>query len=125
MRAYIEAILVLAISLTITLLILAAIFARHPLGANDFAFAYPEISPAVFVEGSHVRPGSSAEPELPTAADGVPTDHCPYLAGLAAATPCPGIPEDLDANACPYLREVHRQFVEALPRTEPVLGQDT
>jgi hypothetical protein len=124
MRAFIEAILVLAMSLTVTLLILAAIFARHPLGASDFAVVYPEVSPAVFIEGSHVRPGSSTDPEQPNAIDGVPTDHCPYLAGLDATTECPGMLEDLDANICPYLREFHRQIFEAPAQTEPVFGQD-
>ena len=125
MRAFSEAIVVLSVSLAITLLVLGAIFVKHPLGAETFAPIAPVVSPAVFIEGSHDRPGSAAKPMHPTSTDGIDLKSCPFLAGLAAATGCPATPENLVANRCPYLREIYRQYVEAPAQPDPALGQDT
>ena len=106
MRAVIEATLVLTLSLVVTLLILAAIFARHPLGAIDTVLDDPDISPAVFVRGEHDRPGKSGDQRRTDTGAAESAEACPYLAALAAATECPAAPESSPSDACPYLREV-------------------
>jgi hypothetical protein len=64
MRDFIKATFVLAASLAVTLLILGAIFARHPLGASALTLEYPVVEPAVFVDGTHSRPGRIGDAQM-------------------------------------------------------------
>ena len=124
MRAFIEATLILALSLVVTLLILAALFARHPLGAIDTSLDYPDISPAVFVRGEHDRPGKSGDQMRTESGAAERAEECPYLAALAAATACPVAPESSSVGTCPYLREIHRNFADAHGDPIDVPGKD-
>ena len=99
MRAVIEATLVLTLSLVVTLLILAAIFARHPLGAIDTVLDDPDISPAVFVRGEHDRPEKSGDQRRTETGAAEKAEECPYLAALPAATACPAAPESPDRKS--------------------------
>lgn len=119
MRDFIKATFVLAASLAVTLLILGAIFARHPLGASALTLEYPVVEPAVFVDGTHSRPGRIGDAQMRSGTDdGSEVEQCPYLEAVAAATACPVAPETTTARACPYLPERHRNFADA--HSDPV-----
>jgi len=125
MRSTIEATLILALSVVLTLLIMAVIFPRHALGGDAPALQSPTIQPAVFVHGTHVRPGT-ADPLLKTgAADQAIEVGCPYLAAVAAASKCPASPEMSTITACPYLLKRHLGRSEAPAPPVENLGQHT
>jgi hypothetical protein len=124
MRTFIEATLVLTISVGVTLFVLVAVFPGHPLGANDIAFDAPVVSPAVFVEDMHDRPGSFGERMGTRSRDGSGSEQCPYLAALAAADSCPALPQISTVQACPYLREIHRRNAGEYGTPVRVSGQD-
>lgn len=124
MRTIIEATLVLTVSLFVTLFILVALFARHPLGASEIAFNDPVISPAVLIEDAYASPGRNGVQIQPRTHTGAGSEQCPFLAALAAASACPAAPESTSAPTCPYLREVHRQHLDAHSEPVRVSGQD-
>ena len=125
MRTIFEAALILTLSVVLTLLIMAAIFPRHALGGGAPALDSPTIQPAVFVYGTHERPGTAASPLIPGAADQASVPACPYLAALAAASKCPAAPEMSTTPACPFLleRQLEKPETPALPVEN--LGQHT
>lgn len=122
MRAFIEASLVSTLSLVITLLILAVIIPRHPLGGG-IALETPALSPAVFVEGTNERPGRIADKLHPRTPQPLPTDLCPYLAALAAASACPALPEKPSESSCPDARELKTQEIDAHNESAKIPGK--
>jgi hypothetical protein len=125
MRRFIEASLVLTLSLVITLIVMAVTFPRHALGGGQPALESPRIWPAVFVHGIHDRPGTDGSTPFLQFADRVPSSRCPYLEALAAASKCPAAPEQRTRFACPYLEQLHRQLMEAKRQPAALLGQHT
>jgi len=119
MRSTIEATLILTLSAALTLLIMAVIFPRHALGGGAPALDAPSIQPAVFVHGTHERPGTATSPLKPRVADQAAVTACPYLAALAAASKCPASPEMSTTTACPFLLErQHRELETPAPPVE-------
>ena len=125
MRRFIEASLVLTLSIVITLIVMAVTFPRHALGGGRPALESPRIWPAVFVHGIQDRPGSDGGTPFLQFADRAPSSRCPYLEALAAASKCPATPEKHTRFACPYLEQLHRQLIESKPAPKAPLGQNT
>jgi hypothetical protein len=125
MRAFIEASLVLMISIVLTLLIMAVIFPRHALGGGKPAVDFPRIWPAVFIYGIHDRPGTGGGPLAPRFADRTESTGCPYLAALAAASMCPAAPQRDAGMTCPYLMKLRQQALEAKSPPVAPRGQHT
>jgi hypothetical protein len=120
MRKLIEASLVLSLSVVLTLLIMAFIFPRHVLGGGDQMLEPTAIRPAVFVEGTHHRPGWPGSPSAPKIADQNEGLGCPYLAALEAASRCPVITRSGAKSPCPYLLQLHWELLEReYPPTAP------
>lgn len=109
MRSAIEATLVLSLSIVLTVLIVAFIFPRHALGSADPVLTPPTIQAAVFVHGTHDRPGSLDLRSAPQNFDPAQVAGCPYLAALAAASRCPVMSGDEAVSACPYLGRQKRE----------------
>lgn len=106
MRPYIEASLVLVFSIVTTLLIMAAIFPRHALGSGVPLAESPRISPAVFIHGTHERPGTAPHSTMPRRTDRVESTRCPYLEALRAASRCPVASRRGAESPCPYLQGI-------------------
>jgi len=124
MRQIIEPSLVLVFALLLTVAIMAVIFPRHVLGGLDRAVEPPTILPAVFIDGTHDRPGSGGVAADRRFAGQVGSGACPYLAALAAASKCTATPQRDAKFSCPYLEQVHRQLVEADQASDAPLGQN-
>jgi len=125
MRQFIEASLVLTLSIVITLIIMAVIFPRHALGGGQPVLNSPGIWPAVFIYGIHDRPGTDGSIPFLQFADRIPRSRCPYLEALAAGSRCPATPEPQTRFRCPYLEGLHRQLVEAERVPDAPRGQHT
>ena len=124
MRSFVEASLVVFFSLVVTVLILAVIIPRHPLVDGNLAVEPPAMSPAVFVEGTHERPGRTGNGLHPRITQEQQTVLCPYLIALAAASACPAAPERPSESPCPFLRELRRQEVDAQSESVTSPGKD-
>jgi hypothetical protein len=123
MRTFIEATLVLIVAIALTLAIMAVIFPRHALGGLDRAVESPTtIWPAVFIDSTHDRPGSSGDATDRKFAGQGKSDECPYLAALAAASKCPAAPERNSGLTCPYLQELQRQLGDVETKPTAVRG---
>ena len=125
MRSTIEAALILTLSVVVTLLIMAVIFPRHALGGGTPALQSPSIQPAIYVYGTHERPGTVQSPSIPGAQDHATEIVCPYLAALAAASKCPAAPEKGVTTSCPFLMKKHQQETEKHTPPVKILGQHT
>jgi len=125
MRAFIEASLVLMVSIVLTLLIMAAIFPRHALGGSEPAVDSPRIWPAVFIYGVHDRPGTAGGRLAPRFAGQTESHGCPYLAALAAASACPATPKRAAVPACPYLMMLQQRALEATSPPVAAPGKHT
>jgi hypothetical protein len=101
-RTIIEASLVLLLAALSTLLIIAVVFPRHVLGGGQHATDSTRIWPAVFVEGTHARPGAGVGSEVPQLSDHNESNICPYLAALVLASKCPATHQIDDRTACPF-----------------------
>mgnify|MGYP001827283603 CR=1 FL=1 len=123
MRKLIEASLVLALATVITFAIMAVIFPRHVRGGGQPAFENTKIWPAVFVQGTHQRPGIGGGPMDPRFAKQPDSTGCPYLAAPAAKSKCPATPRGKAGIACPYLLKLHRQLIEPESAPATPLGQ--
>jgi hypothetical protein len=123
MRKIIEASLVLSFAILLTVVIMAMIIPKHARGGNQPAPESASIWPAVFVSGTHQRPGSAGCPADPKSADTSATAVCPYLAALAAPSKCPAAPERNSGLTCPYLQELQPRFHEAKTKSTAVSGQ--
>jgi hypothetical protein len=117
MRQFIESSLVLVFAILLTVVIMAAIFPRHLLGGLDHEVESPTILPAVFIDSTHDRPGSSGDATDRKFAGQGKSDECPYLAALAAASKCPAAPERNSGLTCPYLQELQRQIRDVETKT--------
>lgn len=113
MRPFVEASLVLIVATALTLAIMAVIFPRHALGGLHQTVEPPTIWPAVFIDGTHHRPGTDGNATDRRLAAQGDSGECPYLAALAAASQCPAAAEDGTQLRCPYLKQLQRQLREA------------
>ena len=123
MRPFIEAALVLIVAIALTLAIMAVIFPRHALGGLHQAVEPPTIRPAVFIDGTHDRPGTDGVARDPEFAGQGESGECPYLAALAVASKCPAAPERGTGRTCPYLKQLQRQLRETEENPIAVHGQ--
>lgn len=123
MRKIIEASLVIILATLITVAIMAVIFPSHVRGGNQPASENAKILPAVFLSGTHERPGSADSSAEPKIAGTGANSACPYLAALAAASACPAAPERGTGLACPYLKKLQRQPPEAENTSTAAHGQ--
>jgi len=112
MRRFFEASFILTLSIVFTVLIMVVIFPRHARGGAEPALEGPGIAPAVFIDGTHHRPGTPGATKAPTFADQVKGAGCPYLAAMAAGSSCPATRPSDTTSICPYLRALHRQEIE-------------
>jgi hypothetical protein len=113
MRTFIEASLVLAVAVVLTLAIMAVIFPRHVLGGGQQALESRGLRPAVFVYGTHDRPGAGGGAPPARFDNRMKNTRCPYLAALSAASKCPAAPRRAAEMGCPYLEQLQRQLSEA------------
>jgi hypothetical protein len=123
MREFFEAAIVLTLSIAITAGIMAILMPKHARGGGHDADDSPQLQPAVFVHGSHDSPGASASPMTPNRADQAPREGCPFLEVLTATPGCPATVGSSTTISCPYLMQIHSQFVVAEEQTETSLGQ--
>lgn len=125
MRPAIEAALVSSLSIALTVLIMAVVFPIHALGGGASSLEAPSVQPAVFVHGTHERPGAGMSPTDSGATGEAAGSACPYLAAVAAASKCPMAPKSSAAAACPFLSKLREKG--RAPSAPPVriLGQHT
>lgn len=105
MRSFIEASIVLALSVAVTVSIIAAIFPNHALG-GDSAVVSSAIRAAVLVSETY-ETGCPFGAQLSDQEDGT---RCPYLGSVAAQPTCPAMPERDARSSCPYLDHLHREL---------------
>jgi hypothetical protein len=117
MRKILEASLILSLSIVFTTLIMVVAFPEHARGGAEPTPEGPAIAPAVFIDGTHHRPGMHGATKAPTLAGQAESTGCPYLAALAAASRCPATRRSNATSICPYL-ELHRQDVEDLKSSQ-------
>ena len=125
MRKFFEAAFVLIMSIALTVGIMFILIPKHARGGGHDVDDSPELQPAVFVHGTHDRPGTSASPAVPERSNQAQRGGCPYLEALAAASGCPATPESNTAISCPYLMQIHSQLVEAEEEIEIHLETST
>jgi hypothetical protein len=123
MAKLIEASLTLTLSIVITLIIMAVIFPHHLRGGAMPEAELTDVVPAVFVYGTHERPGTVAQPDTPDLSNLARSSGCPYLAALAAASSCPAFPNRAAEPVCPFVRERLRQLRDAETAPSPEFGK--
>ena len=125
MRKYFEAAFVLTLSIALTVGIMFILIPKHARGGGRDAGDSPGLQPAVFVHGTHDRPGTSALPKVPEPTNQAQRGGCPYLNALAASSGCPAAPKSNTTISCPYLMQIHSQLIEAKEESKTQNGKTT
>jgi hypothetical protein len=130
MAKYLQASLILLVSIAIAALIVVAVLPAHARGDATEQAKVPGITPAVLVEHLEYSQDKTAQtcpaleqpasgtscpylagmaskdgrhPQSTPKADRVAESACPYLSSLAASSGCPALPTQSEGTGCPYL----------------------
>jgi hypothetical protein len=123
MMKFLQASLVLSVSLVTTLVVLALILPVHPRLGTAAESSPAAVVPALFIPGLHASPGGPGTVDSGESTAPVPRTGCPYLDSKASAGGCPEFPGSSGEKACPYLGEMQRGAGAEKPRK--LRGQHT
>ena len=123
MKKFLQASLVLSVSLVTTLVVLALVLPVHPRLGTAAENPPTAVVPALFIPGLHASPDGPGPIDSGESAAPLPRTGCPYLDSRASARGCPELPGASAEKACPYLDEMRRGAGAEKPRT--LRGQHT